>query len=251
MGDHVNGSGIRPLRCRHVIVAVPALNEAMTIETCLASIEAAALQVRVPVTVSLAADSCTDDTADRARAAPLQKTRLVVIEGTWGRAGAARAAAVAHALGRFPRPDPIWIANTDADCLVPTSWLVRQLALRESVAAAAGTVALDPTTPPRLLSAFRHTYRTDGDRHQHVHGANLGVSADAYLAVGGWCPTTVVGEDHGLWNAIRGGGFVVAQTTALTVTTSARTVGRVEGGFATDLSLLDHPCAADAPTVAA
>lgn len=247
----MNGSRIRPLRCRHVIVAVPARDEAMSIETCLASIEAAALQLRVPVTVSLAADSCTDDTAERARSAVLRRTRLEVVEGTWGRAGAARAAAVAHVLERFPRFASIWIANTDADCVVPIDWLATQLALRESVAATAGMVTLDSTTSPHLLSAFRRTYRIDGDRHPHVHGANLGVSADAYIAVGGWCTTTEVGEDHLLWNAIRCGGFPVTQTTGLMVATSARTVGRVEGGFATDLSLLDDPSAIDAPIVAA
>ena len=47
-------------------------------------------------------------------------------------------------------------------------------------------------------SRFRMTYQinTDGT-HPHVHGANLGMRADAYLAAGGWNPLPTA-EDHDL-----------------------------------------------------
>jgi hypothetical protein len=248
----VSGTVAQQGPCRHVIVALPARDEESTISACLTSIDLAATRVAAPVTISLAADSCHDDTVSIARGVPLRRARLLVIQATWGRAGAARAAAVSHALDRVEDIERCWIANTDADCRVPVDWLAVQLRYGRAAAAVAGVVTLDPwTTPRRLLAAFRRTYGVEGNRHDHVHGANLGVWADVYTAAGGWCTRTVVGEDHALWDAVREGGRPVAQTTASTVTTSARVRSRVEGGFATDLSrivdpphLLAHPPAA-------
>jgi hypothetical protein len=229
---------LRPA-CRHLIVAVPARDEQTTIVDCLASIDRAATRVAAPVTIALAADSCADATVEVALAMPLRRAELTVIEGTWGRAGAARAAAVAHALERIGSADRCWIANTDADCRVPVDWLAVQLQHARRAAAVAGVVTLDPTTTPHhLLAAFHRSYRIDGTRHRHVHGANLGVWADAYTAAGGWCTRTTVGEDHALWRAVRAGGRPVTQTAASRVITSARIRSRVDGGFATDLSLL-------------
>ena len=241
----MSGTVVPPRPCHRVIVAVPARDEQATIAETLASIDRAATRVSAPVTISLAADSCGDDTVRVARAVPLRRARLVVVEGAWGRAGAARAAAVAHALDRLDRHTACWIANTDADCRVPVDWLEVQLRYGRVASAVAGVVALDPaTTPAHLLVAFHRTYHVDGDRHHHVHGANLGVWADAYAAAGGWCPRTVVGEDHALWDAVRAGGFPVTHTATLTVVTSARTRGRVYGGFATNLFRLDDAPAA-------
>lgn len=229
--------------CRHVVVAVPARNEESTIGACLASVDRAAARVAAPVTIAVAADSCRDETVRAAREVPLRRTRLLVVEGAWGRAGAARAAAVTHALAELDTDVGCWIANTDADCTVPLDWLHVHLRYGRAAAAVAGVVDLDPTTTPaHLLAAFRRTYLTDGDRHHHVHGANLGVWADAYTAAGGWCTRTVVGEDHVLWDAVRAGGRPVTHTVALTVTTSARVRGRVAGGFSSDLHrLAAHP----------
>lgn len=238
----MSGTVLPPRPCDHVVVAVPARDEQSRIAACLASIDRAATRVSAPVTISLAADSCCDETVRVARAVPLQRARLAVVEGAWGRAGAARAAAVAHALDQLDRDAACWIANTDADCRVPDDWLAVQLRCSRAAAAVAGVVALDPaTTPAHLLIAFRRSYRVDGDRHRHVHGANLGVWADAYRVAGGWCTRTVVGEDHALWDAVRAGGRPVTQTATLTVVTSGRTQSRVDGGFATDLSHLTDP----------
>jgi hypothetical protein len=168
-----------------------------------------------------------------------------VIEGQWGRAGAARAAAVGHALGCLSDAnEPVWIANTDADCIVPTLWLRTQLELATELDVVAGIVELDPeSTAPAMFDAFTASYVLDGDCHGHVHGANIGMCSAAYLAVGGWCLQTVVGEDHVIWNAIRELGHRARQTTGLRVQTSARTRSRVTGGFATDLEKLDSNAA--------
>jgi glycosyltransferase involved in cell wall biosynthesis len=227
---------------RQILVAVPARNEAHTVGACIESIDRAAGCIRNDVTVVVAADSCTDETASIARSVEVSSCHLSVIEGTWGRAGATRAAAVEQGLTQLgARASTAWIANTDADCVVPRSWLRLQTTMAWSVDAIGGIVRLDPhTTESGLLEAFEASYRLDGDRHPHVHGANIGVSARAYLSVRGWSKHTAVGEDHLLWNALVADGHRVSQATALRVVTSARVCSRVVGGFATDLEQL-HP----------
>jgi hypothetical protein len=209
--------------------------------SCILSVDQAAAEVTVPVLVVVAADSCSDETSAIARNTSTEFCRVVVIEGTWGRAGAARAAAVRHGLEQVGEEGaPMWIANTDADCIVPTLWLRTQLELAADLDVVAGIVELDAeTTAPAMFDAFTSTYFLDGDHHGHVHGANIGMCSTAYLSVGGWCLQTVVGEDHVIWNAMRALGHRSRQTTSLRVVTSARTRSRVDGGFATDLENLD------------
>ena len=264
-----------PVWYQRIVVAVPARNEADCVGECVTSIDRAARAVAVPVTVVVAADSCQDATAEvLARLRP-SSCRLYVLEGTWGRAGTARAAAIEFGLcaqqhghrylpgnaagqGQDKTDELVWIANTDADCVVPPSWLQTQLLLAKEVEAVAGIVELDrQRTPAGLFEAFNRTYAAPADvgtaarvtghdgevedhEHVHVHGANIGLCAMAYQAVGGWCPFTVVGEDHALWDALRSAGRRIRQTTALRVATSARTRSRVDGGFATDLANLDR-----------
>lgn len=229
------------MRHHQVVVAIPARDEAASIRQCIRSVDQAAAELPVPVLVVVAADACTDDTFDRARNTITEFCEVMVIAGTWGRAGAARAAAVRRALEQLPADtSPVWIANTDADCVVPTMWLRTQLDLAADLDAVAGIVELDPvSTSPAMFHAFTETYLLDGDDHGHVHGANIGMCATAYLAVGGWCLQTVVGEDHVIWNAMRDRGLRLRQTTRLRVETSARVRSRVVGGFATNLDKLD------------
>jgi len=229
------------MRHHQIVVAIPARDESATMQSCILSVDQAAAEVPVPVLVVVAADSCNDDTYSVATTTPTEFCRVVVIEGAWGRAGAARAAAVRHALGLVPEDCwPVWIANTDADCVVPPLWLRTQLELANDHDVIAGIVELDPeTTSPAIFDAFTATYILDGDQHGHVHGANIGMCSAAYLSVGGWCGQTVVGEDHVIWNALRGLGHRARQTTGVRVVTSARTRSRVVGGFASDLDYLD------------
>lgn len=229
------------MRHQQVVVAIPARDEEDSIRECIRSIDHAAAAVSVPVLVVVAADSCIDQTFQMARRTATEVCELLVIEGNWGRAGAARAAAVHRGLnGLTPDRGPVWIANTDADCVVPPLWLHVQLELATDLDVVAGIVELDPgTTSPAMFDAFTSTYRLDGDNHGHVHGANIGMCATAYVAVGGWCVQTIVGEDHVIWNASREVGHRMRQTTALRVVTSPRTRSRVLGGFATGLSEID------------
>lgn len=225
-----------------IMVAIPARNEARTIAACIESIDTASQRMDAAVLVVVAADSCIDSTASTARSVPVIGCDVEVIEGRWGRAGAARAAAVDHGLAMLPSDRPSWIANTDADCVVPATWLETQIVLAAHVEAIGGIVQLDPeSTEVALLAAFEASYQLHGDHHPHVHGANIGLSADAYRSIGGWCRRTEVGEDHVLWNTLVASGHRVCQATSLSVLTSARLRSRVFGGFATDLAQLHQP----------
>lgn len=227
---------------RHVLVVVPARNEAEHIAASLDGIEAARRRITTPSSVVVVADSCDDDTA-RVAQSHLRPADTVV-GATAGSAGAARR--LGTALGLAPLTGNragIWIATTDADSVVPEDWLLRQVHLaRGGVLGVAGTVRLSEDVPSQLRERFRDYYKTGpGEVHGHVHGANLGVRADAYLAAGGWSPIQT-GEDHDLWNRItRLGPW--RSTTSIAVTTSARLTGRAPAGFAADLAGLARPTA--------
>ncbi len=249
-----NGSTRRAVRAllpmgvhvESIVVAIPARNERALIERALASIDAAVVRTSRRAVIAVAADTCLDDTAAVVRVARSSlATPVVVVEGRWRAAGGARAAAVAAALEVFRPADlsTIWIANTDADCVVPSTWL--QIHLDHAAAGAhavAGVVDLDPaTTDPELLAQFRATYGVHGMSHTHVHGANFGVRADAYERVGGWNSHAVVGEDHELLRSLVAAELAVHHVTDSSVVTSSRTAGRVPAGFAGRLARLVTP----------
>ena len=219
-----------------MVVLIPARDEAATIDTCLDSIEVSARDWGGPVVVHVGADSCRDDTADRARRHPSVTS---VVEGAWAGAGATRRHLTAAALGSFGDAlDGVWVASTDADSTVAADWLRRQVdAADGGLDVALGTVELDAATPHDLVARFAETYRV-GEGHPHVHGANLGIRATAYRQVGGWDERVLVGEDHDLVDRARACGLEVGALGDLVVTTSGRTRGRVVGGFATTLAEL-------------
>jgi len=223
-----------------VAVVIPARNEARTIGTCIRSVlracDAAADLERA--TVVVVADRCTDDTVATARRA--LRARGVVIECDAGSAGSARRAGVEHALAALRNVDRrrLWIANTDADTSVGRNWIQVHLGFaQQGFAAVAGVVRIEgvPGYGAAMLEALSAKYEIPPDgRHTHVHGANLGVRADAYLDVGGWSRARVA-EDHCLWNRLRSRGWSVCASSASTVLTSGRLVGRAAGGFADTL----------------
>ena len=168
-----------------------------------------------------------------------------VLECTVRSPGSARRLGAAAALAHFPRLDParFWLANTDADSEVPADWLVQHLRLAEQgVTAIAGIVQLGevPAHAQQLAARWRAGYelRADGS-HPHVHGANIGVRADAYLDAGGWGDLALA-EDHCLWRRLGQRGWRQAATVHSVVVTSARLYGRARGGFADTLRALER-----------
>lgn len=80
---------------------------------------------------------------------------------------------------------------------------------------------------------FTRTYR-DRDGHRHIHGANLGVSAAAYVAVGGFRPLAS-NEDVALVEALVAAKATVAWSAATRVVTNARLDFRAPQGFVATL----------------
>jgi cellulose synthase/poly-beta-1,6-N-acetylglucosamine synthase-like glycosyltransferase len=171
----------------------------------------------------------------------------------------------------------IWIANTDADSAPHPDWIAQQLALaRQGYCGVAGIVHVASIDVHRadVIARWRseysgaHTARiadgldvgavwagraaegVDGVAsgfgldvtHPHVHGANLGIRADAYLDAGGWSDLALA-EDHCLWGRVRACGWRVASSVACVVTTSGRLNGRAQGGFADTLRKMVLVCA--------
>ena len=176
------------------------------------------------------ADACTDQTAAVARAAG---ARVIGIRAR--RVGAARAAGMRELLRLTSGADPaaVWLATTDADTLVPPDWLRRQL----DYAIAGWDVVLGTVTvtdwdghPPHVPAAFAERYAFGSGPHPHVHGANLGIRASAYLAAGGFPPLRTA-EDHALLAAATRAGCMVAQASDIAVETSGRRLARAPRGF--------------------
>jgi glycosyltransferase involved in cell wall biosynthesis len=214
-------------------VVVPARNEEDRIGDCLAAISTAVRTAGCPAVTCVVADRCTDATAAVARAAGAD----VVVNtlprriGTLRNIGLRRAGAL---LGGVT--ERIWLLSTDADTVVPPSWVRDHLRHAEAGAdAVAGAVDLDDphALPADVLARYTALVasRVAERTHGHAYAANLGVRADAFRQVDGY-PAVACGEEHALLGRLRRGGLRVVSPTDVRARTSARTDGRAEGGLA-------------------
>jgi glycosyltransferase involved in cell wall biosynthesis len=211
-------------------VVVPAHDEETLLPACLVALRRAAGAVSIPVSVLVVADTCTDRTAATAQA---YGARVISIGAR--NVGAARAAGMAALLRLTAADDPAatWLATTDADTVVPPGWLRRQLEYaRAGWDVVLGTVAVTDWTghPAHVPAVFEKHYAFGTGPHPHVHGANLGIRASAYLAAGGFRPLRTA-EDHALLAATTEAGCPVLQASDISVETSARRQARAPGGF--------------------
>lgn len=238
-------------------VVVPAHDEEDLLPRCLAALRRAERSLAgLPLHLVVAADACGDRTAAVAREAG-----ATVVELRARCVGSARAAGIGEVLRRTGRLDPasVWLATTDADTVVPPDWLARQLAY--AVAgwdAVVGTVRVTDWSehPPAVQRLFEQRYGDGGHGtaagtaagdggdggdggagHPHVHGANLGFTARAYLAAGGFGPLPTA-EDHAFVASLAAVGGRILRTGEMTVVTSARRLARAPLGFGHFLSTL-------------
>jgi glycosyltransferase involved in cell wall biosynthesis len=224
---------------RAVGVIVPAHDEQDRLPSCLAALRRTARAAgEMPVRLVVVADACRDRTAQVAR-----RGGAAVITISARCVGAARAAGAREALRGTGQADPaeIWLATTDADTLVPPSWLRQQLRhASQGRDAVAGTVRVADWSGyrPAVQALYSHRYGSGHGPHRHVHGANLGFRASAYLKAGGF-PDLPTGEDQALVAALTATGSQVLFTRALTVTTSGRRDARAPHGFGHYLAQLD------------
>jgi glycosyltransferase involved in cell wall biosynthesis len=218
-------------------VVIPAHNEEDLLPSCLAAVRRAAQMLTASVHLVVVADACDDRTAELARTGPAE-----VVEIRARSVGVAREAGMREVLRRTRPLDPaaLWLATTDADTLVPPSWLSQQLHYADAGwDAVVGTVTVTDWAqqPPEVPPLFQAHYSTGQETHWHVHGANLGFRAQAYLAAGGFSPSPTA-EDHALVESLSAAGSRILRTTKLTVVTSARRHARAPRGFSHMLSTL-------------
>jgi glycosyltransferase involved in cell wall biosynthesis len=211
-------------------VVVPAHDEQDLLGGCLDALARAARWVsdRAAVRTLVVLDACRDRSAEVARAHGV--ATLVIADRCVGRARDAGCAALLDGPGARPG----WLATTDADSRVPPDWLLAQLEARARPAdARVGAVYVEDWSEqsPAAAHWFSDVYDDAGDPHPHVHGANLGVRAEAYRACGGF-HGLATGEDVALVDALDAGGFRVHRTRRSPVLTSGRRIARAQGGFA-------------------
>ncbi|MFM0593429.1 MULTISPECIES: glycosyltransferase [Paraburkholderia] len=209
-------------------VIVPAHNEEALLAPCLAALLGASRHedlVGETVRIVVVLDACDDFSGAIARAYGVETLTLKARN-----VGIARATGADFLLADGAR----WLAFTDADSRVSAGWLVAQLSLDAD--AVCGSIAVDDWTshPLSVREYFRKTY-VDADGHRHIHGANLGVSADAYRRAGGFPPLTC-SEDVALVDRLIATGARIAWSAAPRVITSARAVARARGGFGDTLA---------------
>ncbi len=193
-------------------VVVPAHNEEDGIEDCLHGVIAALRSVPAPVAtaVCVVLDRCTDRTADRAAAIAARTpvpVDLVRAREPRRTVAALRNVGMRRVLRRLAEHPPAgtWLLSTDADTTVPRTWVTGHLRHAGGGAhAVAGLADLDDATvfDPPVQHAYGRLLAAGG----HVYGANLGVRADAFLAVGGF-PIVAHGEDHALVGAVQAAGY--------------------------------------------
>jgi glycosyltransferase involved in cell wall biosynthesis len=215
-------------------ILIPAHNEEDLLEDCL---EAALLAAQhelldgETVEVLVVLDSCTDRSLEIVTAYPVHSLEIDARN-----VGQARAAGARFLLDRGAR----WISCSDADSRVAQDWLVAQLSLE--VDAVCGTVTVDEwhESIDESSQIRYHQHYQARDDHRHIHGANLGISADAYRRAGGFEPLAC-DEDVQLVRQLERCGANIAWSHRPQVLTSARLDSRARGGFGDYLRDLAQP----------
>ena len=217
-----------------IAIVVPVKNEAESLPGCIRGIQAAVARAgmehpEVAVSVFFALDRCTDGSQRIIESAGYR-----AIESRSSGVGAARASGVAAALNSLGgiADHRMLVACTDADSVVPSNWLTHQIELAgDGADVIVGTVRpeLDELDEERR-QAWLDTH-FDGQARGHVHGANLGMRANFYLAAGGFAALHEH-EDVDLVARIAATGGHVRATDGNCVVTSGRLEGRTPGGYA-------------------
>jgi glycosyltransferase involved in cell wall biosynthesis len=213
-------------------VVVPANDEEVLIGRCLDALHAAARHPDLrgeAVYIVVVLDAC----RDRTQAIAIERG-VACLPVDARNVGIARAAGASALIARGAR----WLAFTDADSSVAPDWLARQLDTTHD--AVCGVVAIDDWSDwsAEAQAAYEATY-VDADHHRHIHGASLGVSAAAYLRVGGFPPLRC-SEDVALVHELGAHGATIRWTNAVRVHTSARRVARAPDGFAAHLRQVEQ-----------
>jgi glycosyltransferase involved in cell wall biosynthesis len=205
-------------------ILIPVHNEEALLPDCLKAAKVAASHPGLlgeAVQILVVLDSCSDRSA-----AIAQEYQVRSLEVQARNVGHVRGVGARHLLNQGAR----WISCTDADSRVAADWLVAQLALGTD--AVCGTVTVDAWSEdfdPAAQIRYHQAYQAQ-DGHRHIHGANLGISASAYVRAGGFEPLACH-EDVQLVRQLERCGASIAWSCMPQVITSARLDCRAQGGF--------------------
>ncbi|WP_396929650.1 glycosyltransferase [Mycolicibacterium sp.] len=217
------------------MIVVPAHNESPALPACLTAISIAAARAGIPVSVVVVLDSCDDGSSTLAdRFGP--DVHFVEIDAH--NVGTARATGFSFARDHGLTGPDVWYATTDADSKVDSNWLVRQLTAQADLVLGVVRIANWRQIPinavRRYLRAYHAKIHPGSVAHDHIHGANMGFTADAYWHVGGF-DALPSAEDVDLVKRFEVAGYRIRRDTRLSVATSARQIGRAPAGFAAHL----------------
>ncbi len=214
-----------------IAVIISAHNDEARLPACLRAVREASRRRRLggeAVLRLVVLDACTDGSAAIAREGGAHTLSLQVCN-----IGAARAQGAQWAIERGAR----WLAFTDADSVVAPDWLSVQLALEADVVC--GTLGVrDWGQDGERIRRHYEAHYTDADGHRHVHGANLGVSAEAYRLAGG-CHPMACSDDVALVCALQACGATIAWSAAPRVATSAQRLFKAPSGFGATVQRID------------
>ncbi|WP_025109755.1 glycosyltransferase family 2 protein [Pseudomonas sp. H1h] len=204
-------------------VVIPAHNEESHITACLSSVLSAASHPALAnrsVAVVVVLDDCSDKTGQIVLAQGVSRINV-----SFKNVGRARATGADYLLAAGAQ----WLAFTDADTVVPQDWLARQIAF--GAEAVCGTVEVDSWQEhgEAVRSKYMEHYQFV-ENHRHIHGANLGLSAEAYRRAGGFQHLAAHEDVHLVSDLERIGAHIV-WTATNPVVTSARRNFRCHGGF--------------------
>jgi len=238
-----------------IAICIPVRNEASALPKLFEALQRLERDQDQQSHICLFLDGCTDETAALAsiyRASSPYRVWIEEVPPSPANAGRARHRAMmlgAEALARLGG----LLLTTDADSVPSPDWLGAMSAGLQQADVVAGRVVRDETRICPLQDRIESYYDTlfalrrfldpvpweAARTHHHASGANLGIRANAYRAIGGFLPLSS-GEDSRLVDDAARAGLRVRRDAASLVHTSDRRHGRAEGGLAHALLDLDR-----------
>lgn len=203
-------------------IVIPAHNEEQHLSACLQSIQQAVQHMsHEQVEILVVLDSCTDQSR-----AIVESHQVNWIECNYACVGKARDLGIRHLI----QQSVTWVACTDADTIVDPDWLLCQMH-HQPTDAICGIVVLDNLNHLSTLQQQKYlAHYQDSMGHQHIHGANLSFSVDAYLQAGGFEPIPCH-EDVSLIQKFMTQCSKITWSNLVRVTTSSRLNGRAPQGL--------------------
>lgn len=243
----------------HIAICVPVRNEVAELPKLLAALDRLERDAGQVVEVCLLLDGCSDGSAALAaayRKRSAYRVRLEEVATCSANAGRARHRAMMLGLAALDDCNGL-LLTTDADSRPAPGWLGAMTAALHRAEVVAGKIVRTGSRPSPLQDRVETYYdalfalrrRLDpvpweaARTHHHTGGANMGIRAEAYRALGGFARVPN-GEDSRLVDDAARAGLRVRRDAASLVHTSDRRVGRAGAGLAVALRHADGSDAA-------